>query len=112
MDSRPRVVSVTTQPIPEGDPAAVFVDDPHSVENARQGSDLNELRPAIPDPLPPTLDQGGCTSGGKLVIKTSDGRTIAYGPSRRPSSIDALWARFSEIVTGGGCEPSCGAEVP
>jgi hypothetical protein len=104
---RDDIVSVTTQPIPEGDPAPVFVDHPHSVEYVRQEFDLDKLRPALPDPLPATLDQGDCQIGGVLVIKTAD-RTIAYGPCQRPQSINNLWTRLFEIATHGECRPVCG----
>jgi hypothetical protein len=109
---REDIVSVTLEPIPEGDPAPVFVDHPVSVEHVRQEFELDRLRPAIPDPLPPTLDQGHCEFGGNLVITTADDRTIAYGPCRRPQSIDDLLTRFNVITSHGNCEPSCAPNEP
>ncbi len=103
---RDDIVSVTLQPIPEGPTAPFFVDHPHSVRYVRQEFDLDRLRPAIPDPLPATLDQVDCPFGGDLVIETAD-RTIAYGPCQRPQSINDLWARFLEIVSRGECRPEC-----
>jgi hypothetical protein len=104
---RDDIVSVTLEPIPEGPTAPVFVDHPVSVEYVRQEFDLGKLRLATPDPLPPTLDQGHCEFGGNLVITTADDQTIAYGPCRRPESIDELWTSFIVITSGGKCEPSC-----
>jgi hypothetical protein len=98
---RDDIVSVTLEPIPEGPTAPVFVDHPRSVEFVRQEFDLDKLRPAIPDPLPATVDQGDCEFGGNLVIKTTDDRTIAYGPCRRPESIDELWTRFIALTREG-----------
>jgi hypothetical protein len=98
---RDDIVSVTLEPIPEGPTAPVFVRHPVSVEFVRQEFDLDKLRPAIPDPLPATLDQGDCEFGGNLVIKTADDRTIAYGPCRRPQSIDELWTRFIALTREG-----------
>jgi hypothetical protein len=103
---RDDIVSVTTQPIPEGPTAPIFVDHAHSVEYVRQEFDLGRLRPAIPDPLPATLDQGDCEVGGTLVIETAD-RTIGYGPCRLPQSILDLWTRLYEIATHGECRPDC-----
>jgi hypothetical protein len=94
---RDDIASVTLEPVPEGPTAPVFVDDPRSVEFVRDEFDLDELRSAIPDPLPATLDQVNCEFGGNPVITTMDGRTIAYGPASARRRSPLLWSRFLEI---------------
>jgi hypothetical protein len=51
---------------------------------------LSEIVGAIPDPLPDTLESQACESGAMVRITFEDGRTLDYGPCRRPSSIEGL----------------------
>jgi hypothetical protein len=104
---RGEIVSVTVEPIPEGPTAPVFVRHPRGEPFVSRELDLSELLPFVPDPLPATLDQGGCEFGGDLVIVTGQ-RTIAYGPCERPATINDLWGHFLAISTRGECLPDCG----
>jgi hypothetical protein len=92
------VMSITLEPIPEGPSAPLFVMNPQSEEFVREEMDLDLILPFVPDPLPATLEQGDCEFGGDLVVTTHVGATIAYGPCRRPSSIEELRARMIEFI--------------
>jgi hypothetical protein len=96
---RRSITSITLEPIPEGSSQPLFVMDPESEEFVRQEMDLAAILPSVPDPLPATLDQGDCEFGGDLVITTDGGTTIAYGPCRRPRSINELRARILEFIS-------------
>jgi hypothetical protein len=37
-----------------------------------------------------------------------DGSELRYGPCRRPSSIDQLWAGMIYVIDNGACVPRCG----
>jgi hypothetical protein len=102
------IASITLEPVPEGPTSPVFVRHAQAVADDQLVWRLRELLPFVPDPLPATLDQGECELGGDLVVTTKDGGTIAYGPCRRPQSINSLWAHFLDITSDGACRPSCG----
>lgn len=92
------VVSVELVPIPEG-PAPGLGSDPEI---------FRQVKSSIPEPLPAPLRQWFCGgSGGDLVVTFADGEKVTYGPCRRPSSIDALWARIIYVSTQGRCAPDC-----
>jgi hypothetical protein len=95
---RRQIESITLEPIPEGPSAPVFVLHPQSEPFVRVELDLAEILSFVPDPLPPTLDQGDCEFGGDVVITAEAGTTIAYGPCRRPRSIEKLRARMIGII--------------
>jgi hypothetical protein len=103
--NRSDIVSLDIEPYPEGSPFPAFQRIP-SEPGARP---LTLVEDFIPIPLPaPTRYQGSCRSGGHLVIKLANGRTISYGPCTRPSSIDHLWAHMVDIRSNGTCRPRCG----
>lgn len=88
---RADVVSVRTQPIPEGPTTAPF----ERQATSAYSRPLSLIEEAIPIPLPGRgLQPFWCTSGGDLIITLADGRTITHGPCYHPAPIKALWQRI------------------
>ena len=91
-------------PIPEGPQAPTFDRRPHG--SAQRPMRL--IAPFIPIPLPHPVWQGWtCEYGGDLVVELRNGRTITYGPCRRPRSIDRLWKHTIMVLSHGRCRPHC-----
>lgn len=71
-----------------------------------------QIRPSItrmPVPLPTPLEQpASCNLGGNLFVTFADGFKFTYGPCRRPSSINRLWAGMIYVLDNGQCAPNCG----
>jgi hypothetical protein len=88
---RADVVSVRTQPIPEGPTAAPF----ERQATSAYSRPLSLIEEAIPVPLPGRgVQPPWCRVGADLIITLADGRTITYGPCYRPAPIEALWQRI------------------
>jgi hypothetical protein len=88
---RAEVVSVRTQPIPEGPTTAPFERQAASAHSLP----LSLIEEAIPVPLPGRgVQPPWCRGGGDLIITLADSRTIVYGPCYRPGPIEALWKRM------------------
>lgn len=106
------IVSIELDPYPEGPPSAPF-QRRLSEPGAKPLSLVEEF---VPVPLPAPRWQGlFCRTGGNMLVELADGRTITYGPCRRPPSIDHLWAHMVDVIRGGACRPACGpggAEIP
>jgi hypothetical protein len=98
------VVKVELVPIPEGSPAPPFESEP----NSEVSYELADLAPLAPAELPAPLDQHGCDIGGDMIITLLDGRTVTYGPCRRPASIERLWAGIESLLQGGDLIPRYG----
>jgi hypothetical protein len=98
------VVSVRLVPVPEGPTPAPFERNPRDSHSL----DISLIEDQIPNPLPHPAWQFGCSIGGILEVELADGRVVSYGPCRRPSSIDHLWAVIVDIVSKGACRPNCG----
>jgi hypothetical protein len=76
------VVGVTTRAYPEG-PLA-----PHVKAGDRLWPEVQRALPAV---LPQPLKQPkGCSFGNITSLTLANGKTIDYGPCRRPASIDAI----------------------
>jgi hypothetical protein len=105
---REDIKSVEVQPNPEGPPGPSFTGRPEADLGSRPRP-LSAIAKFIPDPLPHTVWQGfNCQFGGDLIVTLLDGSQIVYGPCRRPSSIDELWAHILDVYTNGECQPRCG----
>jgi hypothetical protein len=88
---RADVVSVRTQPIPEGPIPAPF----ERRATSAYSRPLSLIEEAIPVPLPGRgVQSPWCRGGGALIITLADGRTITYGPCYQPAPIEALWKRM------------------
>jgi hypothetical protein len=88
------VVGATTQPYPEGPPG------PH-VKTA--DALWPKVRHALPAVLPNPLNQpDGCATGNVTSLTLASGKTLDYGPCRRPASIDAI--RCILAGSGAGCQ--------
>jgi hypothetical protein len=98
------ILRIQLIPRPEGPPAPDFEQTP-SGPNSKA---LALVQRFVPDPLPATLPQWGCGTGGDLVVTFKDGTEISYGPCHRPASIDALWGHVVSVIENGRCEPHCG----
>lgn len=82
------VVRVATYPWPEGPGLVVATRVPwESVTNPHLS--LSGIEDAIPERLPRNPAQP-CNFGAKVEITFDDGRTLEYGPCRRPASIEHL----------------------
>src|SRR6266516_4126014 len=93
------VMSVRIFPVPEGPVPPPFERSPTD-----SGSrPLSLIGASIPMPLPHPAWQFGCSTGGTLEIKLQDGRTISYGPCRRPNSINHLWAVMVDALENSRC---------
>lgn len=103
------ILRLEIEPYPEGPPGPDFTREPHGKDETYV-FDLHRVERFIPDPLPNTAWQGlACEMGGTLSVTLLGGEeTIAYGPCRRPASINALWAHMIDIASGGACKPACG----
>jgi hypothetical protein len=98
------VVSVSIFAVPEGPLSQQFERSP-----TNSGSrPLSLISASIPAPLPHPAWQFRCSGGGTIEIELQDGRTISYGPCRRPKSINHLWAVIIDVLLNGRCRPSCG----
>jgi hypothetical protein len=90
-----QVVGVATYPWPEG-PGPVAAG--KTANPSAEMISLDLITPAIPANLPAPLRQPAhprlsrdCPQGGAIVeVALSDGRTISYGPCRRPAAIERL----------------------
>ncbi len=91
-----KIMSLQLAPIPEGPMSPIFRRDARASE--RFTVVLRSVARYIPHPLPPPLDQGSCETGGNLVVTFADGYKLAYGPCRRPASIDRLWAGMEHTL--------------
>ncbi len=98
------VVSVRIFAVPEGPVNQTFERSP-----TNSGSrPLSLIAASVPTPLPHPAWQFGCSIGGTIEIDLQDGRTISYGPCRRPKSINHLWAVIVDVLLNGRCRPNCG----
>jgi hypothetical protein len=97
------VTSVHIEAIPEGPPAPAFTVSPHNRDHP-----IGEILPYVPRALPLPIPQD-CEIGGTLTITLSGGRSIAYGPCKRPLAINRLWWHYIDILTNRGCRPNCWA---
>lgn len=88
------VQSVQLVPVPEGPVSPAFVRDP----TREFQLPINLIEDSIPVPLPAPKWQGFCGIGGNVVVKLTDGRTIEYGPCRRPESIDLVRQRMIDVL--------------
>ena len=99
---RTDIVRLQLIPIPEG-PAGPLFERPLKHDYALP---LGLIEDQIPIPLPEPLWQGfSCGGGGDLEIELAGGRTIVYGPCRRPAAIEKLWddaERVSELARASG----------
>lgn len=103
---REDIVRVAIEPHPQGPPLAIF-----GRNQSEPGSlPLDRVEEYIPIPLPAPTSQGGCHSGGSVVIEVANRASITYGPCSRPSSIGHLWAHMIEVRSNGTCRPRCGPE--
>jgi hypothetical protein len=96
------VATVDIQPVHEG-PQLRFERIP--TNGSRPLSTIDNF---IPDPLPPTVNNWGCSQGGDLIVTLVNGTTVTYGPCYLPTSIDHLWAEIEYVVSNGQCAPRCG----
>jgi hypothetical protein len=88
---RSQVVGVWLQPLegPGGYPFTSPAAAPWAIFNPARP--LASILPDIPDPLPRPSSQWFCfTKSGYVAVLLSGGRTIQYGPCRRPDSINRL----------------------
>ena len=97
------VVAIALSPFPEGPGEAVFERNPSS----RTSRPLSLIDQFIPDPLPPPMNNWGCSIGGNMIVSLGYRTQITYGPCRRPASIDHLWAEMVYVETDGRCAPRC-----
>lgn len=105
---REDIKSVEIQPNPEGPPGPVFTRQPNP-DGDSLSQPFSAIAGFIPDPLPHTVWQGfNCEFGGDLIVTLLDGAQVVYGPCRRPSSIDELWAHILDVYSNGECRPRCG----
>jgi hypothetical protein len=89
------VLSIELVPIPEGPPSPRFV---RNLTGEFQ-IPLSLIEDSIPAPLPAPKWQGfSCRFGGNVVVQLADGRTIEYGPCRRPESIERLRQRMIGVL--------------
>jgi hypothetical protein len=101
------IESVTTDPYPEGPPGPTATRKALPDETSYLFG-LDRVARFIPDPLPNTAWQGlNCSMGGNLIVTLRDGKTIRYGPCRRPDSINDLWAHMFDVASDGACRPRC-----
>lgn len=106
-DSHGPVVRLQLIPIPEGPTAPSFERDAPSGD--RSVRPLKQVQEYLPVPFPPPLEQPeNCNMGGNLVVTFADGFEFTYGPCKRPSSINRLWAGMVYVVDDGQCAPTCG----
>jgi len=75
------VVTIHSQPFPEGPTAEWRRTDPNATEVFALLPDV------LPDPLPQPPD---CEFGNVTTLTLTDGTAIRYGPCDRPPSIDAI----------------------
>jgi hypothetical protein len=92
---RADVVSIGLDPYPEGPHSPRFVRAPGEQDQ----KPLALVEKFIPVPLPAPKWQGlSCRVGGHVTVELADGRAIAYGPCRRPDSIDRLRDRILDVL--------------
>jgi hypothetical protein len=87
--NRSDIKSVGIYPYPEGVSLPPFTRKPGAVFR------LESILDKIPTPLPAPVYQGfRCEQGnyfiGVLIIALNDGRSVEYGPCRRPGELDPL----------------------
>jgi hypothetical protein len=107
-DAHGGIVRLQLEPTPEGPSPPWFEKSPTN----QSSKALDLVQRYIPDPLPATVPQWGCNTGGDLVVTFADGTVVTYGPCHRPASIDRLWAHMVSVLQGGRCEPHCGPNWP
>lgn len=83
---REAVVRLQLVPIPEGPHSRPF-----SLHSQPGSLPLSLVQDQIPPRLPRPLAQGfSCRFGGNVEVGLEDGRTLRYGPCRRPAEIERL----------------------
>ena len=96
------VATIDIQPVPEG-PQLRFERIP------RNGSKpVSQIDQFVPDPLPPAMNNWGCSQGGNLIVTLGNGMQRVYGPCYLPASIDHLWAEIMYTESNAQCAPRCG----
>ncbi len=93
--ARAEVVGIEIDPYPEGPDSPPFVRGP--TEPGEMS--LSLIEDSIPVPLPAPKWQGFfCRLGSHVSVQLADGRTIKYGPCRRPDSIEQLRQRMIDVL--------------
>ena len=81
------IESLQLVPFPEGPYSPLFEDPPAPASSVP----LSAVEADVPDPLPAPRWQGvACRMGGNLEVTFVDGKTVSYGPCRKPASIERL----------------------
>jgi hypothetical protein len=92
------IQSLQLVPFPEGPNSPLFEAPPVS----RESLPLTAVEGSIPDPLPAPSWQGlMCDMGGNLNVTFADGKTVSYGPCKKPTSIERLRQRMLAVLHAG-----------